>query len=95
MVFRLGELNAVMWFARGQENLPTYGFGPNNLQLSVSLQLADKTQTLTLDFGGLSTGRLRYAATLVDNQVWIFEFPMFLFEDMDRAFGFPVKEAGL
>ena len=94
MVFRLGELNAVMWAARGKENLPAYGFGDANLQVSVDLQLADKTQTLTLDFGRPSPARFRYAATVLDNQVWIFEFPMFLFEDMDRAFGLPLPEAG-
>ncbi len=91
MAFRLGELNAVMWAARGKENLPAYGFGATNLQLSVDLQIGEKTQTLTLDFGGLSPGRLRYAATLLDNQIWIFEFPMFLFEDLDRALGWPLR----
>jgi hypothetical protein len=92
MVFRLGELYAVMWAARGKENLPQYGFAETNLQIAVELKLGEKTQTLTLDFGGAAPSRFPYAAALVDGQVWIFEFPWFLFQDLERAFGLPLGD---
>lgn len=94
MMFRLGDLHATMWAARGPEYLPRYGFAETNLQIAVELKLGEKAQTLTLDFGGPTPNRLPYAAATVEGQVWIFEFPAFLFEDLERAFGLPLTETG-
>jgi hypothetical protein len=97
MVFRLGELHAVDWVARGPQERARFGFAETNLHISVEVKTGDKTQTLTLEFGGVSPGRLPYAATQMGGQVWIFEFPYFLFQDLERAFGLPLAppaEAG-
>ena len=92
MLFRLGELHATMWAARGSENLPRHGFSAANLQISVELKMGDKLQTLTLDFGGPTPSRFPFAAATLDGQVWIFEFPWYLYQDMERAFGLPLAE---
>ena len=94
MVFRLGDLHTTMWAARGQENLPRCGFAETNLQIAVELKLGEKAQTLKLDFGGPTPNRLPYAATTIDSQVWIFEFPAFHLEDLERAFDLPLTETG-
>jgi hypothetical protein len=92
VVFRLGELTAPAWVARGEENLPRFGFAATNLQITVELRLEDQPQTLTLDFGGPSPTRFPYAAARLDGQVWIFEFPWALFSDLVPAFGLPLTE---
>ncbi|MCX6905382.1 MAG: DUF4340 domain-containing protein, partial [Verrucomicrobia bacterium] len=91
MVFRLGELYAPMWAARGKENLPRYGFAETNLHLTIDLKSGEETQTLSLEFGGPSPNGFPYAAVLLDGQVWIFEFPWTLFQDFDHAFGLPLS----
>jgi hypothetical protein len=94
MLFRLGDLQAVSWAARGRESLPGLGFGATNLQVLVEIALGETNQVLTLDFGGFSPGRFPYAATLLDGQVWVFEFPAFLLNDLERAFGLPLRIPG-
>jgi hypothetical protein len=90
MLFRLGDLEASMWVGRGAENLPRFGFAETNLQIAVEIKAGDKTQTLTLDFGGPSPTRFPYAAAQVDGQVWIFEFPWGLYQYLAPAFGLPL-----
>ncbi|MBI5384209.1 MAG: DUF4340 domain-containing protein [Verrucomicrobia bacterium] len=90
IMFRLGELQATVWCARGKETLPRYGFAELNLQVIVELKLGEKVQRLTMDFGGPTPGRFPYAATTIEGQVWVFEFPFFLYQDMVRAFGLPL-----
>jgi hypothetical protein len=87
IAFRLGELRAVSWVARGPENPQAFGFAETNLQIAVDLKLGDKIQTQTLQFGGSSAGEMPYAATQVDGQLWVFEFPYFVFQDLRLAFG--------
>lgn len=94
MLFRLGELQAVSWAARGRESLAGLGFTETNLQVRVELAAGETNQTLTLDFGGFSPGRFPYAATVLDGQVWVFEFPAFLLNDLERAFGLPLRIPG-
>jgi hypothetical protein len=93
MGFRLGELEAPMWVARGRENLARYGFAETNLQIAVEIKVGETNQTLTLDFGGPSPTRFPFAATLVNDQIWIFEFPWALFNDLVPAFGLPLTDS--
>ena len=72
-VHRYGELAAASWAARGAENLPTHGFKTNNLALTFELKNGTKH---SVDFGGASPAPYPYAATVVDGQTWIFEFPL-------------------
>jgi hypothetical protein len=94
MLFRLGELEAPTWVARGQDNLARFGFGETNLQISLELKVGDKNQTLTLDFGGPSATHAPYAAVTLGGEVWIFEFPWGLYRHLPHTFGLPLSEMG-
>ena len=72
-VHRLGELFADLWVDRGDTNRARYSFGNDALQISVDVKRADKTETLTLDFSGVTPQQPPYAATTLDGQVWFFE----------------------
>jgi hypothetical protein len=90
MVFRLGELQAPMWVARGPDNFPRYGFSETNLHIAIEIKAGETNRTLTLAFGGPSATRFPYAATILDGEVWIFEFPWGLFQYLAPAFGLPL-----
>lgn len=76
-VFRYGEMAAASWAARGAENLPAYGFKTNNLALTFELKNGTK---YNVEFGGVSPAPYPYAATTVDGETWIFEFPLGLYQ---------------
>jgi uncharacterized protein DUF4340 len=85
-VVDLGELEAAAWVERGDQNRARYGFSDNSLQISFEVNLQDKPQTLTIDFGGRSPRGLRYASVRMDDgQNWIFEFPA---DQLDRLIYF-------
>ncbi len=85
-VVDLGELEAATWVERGDQNRARYGFSDNSLQISFEVNLQDKPQTLTIDFGGRSPRGLRYASVRMDDgQNWIFEFPA---DQLDRLIYF-------
>ena len=76
-VYRYGELAAASWVARGAEQLPAHGFNTNKLALTFELKNGTKH---SVEFGGASPAPYPYAATLVDGQIWIFEFPLGLYQ---------------
>ena len=86
-LFRLGDLRAVSWAARGETNRAALGFGPGGHQITIELKGGDKPQALTLEFGGASPAGLAYAATMVEGQWWVFEFPWPLYPDVKRELG--------
>jgi hypothetical protein len=65
-------LSANAWVAVGEQHLARFGFKPDGLQLTVELKSGDK---LSVQFGGTAPSQLRYAATSLAGQVWIFECP--------------------
>ena len=77
---RLGQLQAVVWAARGVEKKPQFGFTPGSLRLELEVAAGEKTQTYAVDFGGVSASRRPYAALLLEGETIIFEFPAALFE---------------
>jgi len=81
----LGELQAVMWIARGENARAKFGFDANSPQFTVELR-GEKPQSFTIEFGGLSPLRLPYALTTIDGQPAVFEFPWTLYADMQRYF---------
>jgi hypothetical protein len=81
----LGDLQAVMWLARGEAAPAKFGFGADAPQFTVELR-GEKPQLLTMEFGGLSPLRQFYALTTIDGQPTVFEFPWTLYADLQRYF---------
>jgi len=73
IAFRFGELAASAWVQPGDQNLARYGFSTNGLSLLFELKTGDK---LGVEFGGLSSSGYPYAATKLNGQTWVFEFPL-------------------
>jgi hypothetical protein len=74
-VGELGALRAETWVERGDPNQARYGFSDNSTKLSVEITKEGKTQTLSLEFGGWSPNKLRYAGVQMGGKNWIFELP--------------------
>ena len=88
--FRLGELRASMWVAKGEEERARYGFTNDCYKMTIELKNGDKTNALSLEFGGPAPStQYHYALATVDGQSWIFEFPMALFFQVIRDFSNP------
>jgi hypothetical protein len=85
IAYRFGELAASAWVERGDENLLRYGVTTNSLSLLFELKNGEK---LGVEFGGLSPARYPYAATKLNGQTWVFEFPLALYQFM-IAYLFP------
>ncbi len=85
----LGDLSAVMWMARGDSARAKFGFPVNPPQVVVELR-GEKPQSLVIEFGGQSPWLLPYAATTIDGQPTVFEFPWPLYADLQRYFGLAV-----
>ncbi len=77
---RLGGLTAAAWLARGGDVRKQFGIAENSRRISIELKNGDKQQTLTVEFGDLSTGRPVNAAVSLDGQTWIFESPRVISE---------------
>jgi hypothetical protein len=73
IAYRFGELAASAWVERGAQNLARYGFTTNGLSLLFELKTGEK---LGIDFGGQSSSGYPYAATQLNGQTWVFEFPL-------------------
>jgi hypothetical protein len=89
MMFRLGELRAIAWVARGEEHKTRYGFpgGPEQLKLAVEIKGQDKPRQLKLEFSSMTPAPYPYALATVDGQSWIFEFPSPLFYQLLHHLG--------
>jgi hypothetical protein len=83
-MFRLGDLRAETWLARGENAREEFGFTTNSYQFTIDLKEGDKTRTVAAEFGGASPLTFPYAATIIDGQPWIFEFPPFLWVAVQR-----------
>jgi hypothetical protein len=76
-LYRLGDLRAAVWVARGEEQKAHFGF-TNDLNYKLTMELKNGEKPLTLEFGGIAQSAYRYAMAPVDGQNWIFEFPIAL-----------------
>jgi hypothetical protein len=78
-LFRLGQLQAFNWVAKGEPRMRGYGIVPGSLVILVKVQNGNDTETLQVQFGtGVPTGTGNvYAAVLLpgDSERVIFEFP--------------------
>lgn len=97
-MFRLGELRAAVWVARGEENRSNFGFTPDSHKLTIELKTGDRPHALSLEFGGRAPSQFPYAMATVDGQNWIFEFPLQLYFHILRDLSNPTlrpSSAGL
>ncbi len=70
---QLGGLQASSWIARGDQDRARYGFTPEGHQVTVELKDGRK---LSVEFGNIMPSACPYAIALVENEPWIFEFPL-------------------
>ncbi|MBI5772703.1 MAG: DUF4340 domain-containing protein [Verrucomicrobia bacterium] len=80
-VHRLGELRAAAWTARGEDSLARYGVTETAHDLTLEVKRAERTETLTVAFGRRGPNFNMFAATTLDGQKILFEFPVKLFEE--------------
>jgi hypothetical protein len=86
ILFRLGELRASAWVAKGDANRVALGFTEASDRVTIELRDGEKPSMLVLEFGrgGISPTGLPYALAVVDEQTWIFEFPPDFFYEVAR-----------
>jgi len=94
MMYRLGDLRAVSWVARGDENRAEYGFNDTGHKLMIELRLADRLRVLSVEFSSRPPAPYPYALASVDGQSWIFEFPPELFSQISAYLSNPALTAG-
>jgi len=92
-MFRLGELRASVWVAKGGAQRDLYGFTDDGYKMTIDLKNADKSNVLTLELGGAApSSNYHYALATIDGQSWIFEFPIALFFQLLRDFSNPTLQ---
>jgi hypothetical protein len=80
-MYRLGNLRAGTWVARGEDKRVPLGFVGNTSKITIELRNGDKPTVRTLEFGrpGISPSGIPYSLTEIDGQTFIFEItPMAL-----------------
>lgn len=84
-MFRLGDLHADFWVARGSDQRARFGFAEPRFQIGVELKGPDgQTQVRTLEFGQSGPSQFPFALTEIDGHPVIFEFPKKLYFEMVR-----------
>jgi hypothetical protein len=76
---RMGQLKAVYWSARGDENLDRFGFNETDHQITFEVKDGDRIESYSLAFGKASEYLHPYATTVRNGQRWVFEFPLPLY----------------
>jgi len=92
LVRRLGELHAVSWRAKGEEQLRLRRFHEFDYQVTLDVNHGGKIEPYTLRFGPRVMEGPLAAVVLEEGQWIIFVFPASLHQDVVRALSFP--EAG-
>jgi hypothetical protein len=79
LAYRLGELQADNWLARGETNRAQYRFTGEAPQITVETKVGDKPYVLNLEFAGADAPQFPLALTTIDGQPYIFKFPIKLY----------------
>jgi Domain of unknown function (DUF4340) len=82
----LCQLTAVAWLARGETNRARLGFTDKSRQITLELKNGDKA---SVEFGGQSVRGSPVAAVTLDKDLWIFEFPVWLYDYVQRYLSVP------
>ncbi len=89
----LGEWQAVSWVARGADKKAALGFPQTALEISLEVLSGDKTRNFSVEFRDLAPTQRPYAATTLDGEWIIFEFPAPLHRDVLRYLTLPAEAA--
>ena len=92
-IFKLGELRAAVWTARGDQARSFLGFSDSGHKITIDLKNGDKPNPLTLEFGTFAPSKFPYAQATLDGQSWIFEFPLGLYIQVLRDLSNPPPPA--
>jgi hypothetical protein len=82
------QLTAVAWMARGEDSRTRYGFTDKDQRVTLELKNGDKA---TVEFSALASPNSPYAAVTMDGQLWIFQFPSWLNDYVQRYLSVPLK----
>lgn len=74
---RLGELAATLWVERAAKDLNRYGITTNSLSLTFVLK---NGANFTIAFGKAAPSRYPYAAVTLNQETWVFEFPLWFYQ---------------
>jgi hypothetical protein len=88
----LGRLTAAAWVDQGTENRVRLGFQDPAPSVEVEVRNGGETKKLRVEFGGVSPSEFPYAATTIDGEYVIFEFPLKLYHEL-RLYVFPPVES--
>lgn len=83
-LLRLGQLEAVYWVARGDEQTSRFGFQEKPFRIRLDVTEPDGPKTYSLEFGKLALSGHRYAAVTLQNEKLIFKFPIPLFSLVEQ-----------
>ena len=82
----LCRLAAVAWVGRGDQDRARYGFTDNNDRVTLELKNGQK---VSVDFSSQASPDLPYTVVTLDGQPWIFKFPAWLYDYMQRFLSVP------
>ena len=82
----LCQLAAVAWVARGDQDRARYGFTDNGDRVTLELKDGKK---VSVDFSSQASPELPIAAVTLDGQPWIFQFPTWLYDYVQRFLSVP------
>jgi len=82
----LGQFQVTNWLARGEESRVRYGLAPPSGQLTVHLKNGNKS---IVELGAATPAGSLYGAVNLSGELWIFEFPAWLAQWMDRFLSIP------
>jgi len=83
----LCQLTAVAWVACGDQNRARYGFTDDGQR--VTIELKQGTPPLTVEFSSQASPNSPYAAVTLDGRLWIFQFPTWLYDYVQRYLSVP------
>ena len=82
----LCQLAAVGWIARGDQDRARYGFTDNSDRVTLELKDGKK---VSVDFSSRASLEVPIAAVTLDGQPWIFLFPTWLYDYVQRFLSVP------
>jgi hypothetical protein len=84
----LCQLAAGAWVARGEQNRAQYGFTDNSDQVTLEFKKGEK---VSVEFSSQASPNAPCAAVTLEGQPWIFQFPTWLYNYVQRYLAAPSK----
>ncbi len=82
----LCRLTATAWLGRGDTSRTRLGFTENNYQITLELKNGEKA---VVEFGSEAPGNPPTAAVTLNGEPWVFEFPAWLYDYVQRYLSVP------